>query len=66
MSQREFDAECKKRGFEPFTCGLLGYYHMTVKGRQVGASIFNAGPRRRDQLAYLIKVQRDFEKELGA
>jgi hypothetical protein len=50
MSQAAFARECEKRGFRGH--GVLGYYDV---GHNTSVSILNAGPRRRDRLAYLIK-----------
>ena len=55
MSQKQFEAECKRLGFKED--GFMGYYDIG-SGRHV--SIYNAGKRRRAQLAYLIQ-QRDRE-----
>jgi hypothetical protein len=49
MSRAQFDRECAKRGFRPH--GVLGYYDV---GHGTSVSVMNAGPRRRDRLAYLI------------
>jgi hypothetical protein len=50
MTKAQFQAACKKHGFvkEPF----MGYYRLP-SGTSV--SIWNAGPSRREQLAYLIQ-----------
>ena len=54
MSKAEFDRACAKYGFK--SRGFLGYYSIGG-GREV--SVLNAGPRRRDQLAYLIQQRGD-------
>lgn len=51
LTQREFDRACARRGFVPT---FLGYYELPDTGR-VHVCSFNAGSRRRDRLAYLIR-----------
>ena len=50
MTEAQFDAACERAGFEPQ--GYLGYYRLPVPGRR-SVSVYNAGRRRRDRLAYL-------------
>lgn len=52
LTQAQFDAECRRYGFE--RVGYLGYYRVPGE-RRVCVSVWNAGPRRRTQLAYLLK-----------
>ncbi len=52
MTKKQFDEACEKHGFKRE--GFLGYYKVTDT---LSASILNAGPRRRDQLAYLINAR---------
>lgn len=54
LTAAQFAAALKRHGFEPV--GFLGYFRLPGTRRYVSA--LNAGPRRRDQLAYLIR-QRD-------
>ena len=48
MTLREFTIACERAGFKRE--GFMGYYQV---GGGLCVSILNAGPRRRDQLAYL-------------
>lgn len=57
MTKAQFKAACNRRGFK--SEGFMGYYRLEYEGRQVLVSVWNAGDRGRDQLAYLI---RQFEK----
>lgn len=59
MSKKEFGAACERRGFEPE--GVMGYYRLNLPGRHHCVSVYNAGDRRRDQLAYLIREQEKAE-----
>ena len=54
FTKAEFKAACKRHGFKP--SGIWGYHSMP--GTKVEISIWNAGDRRRTQLAYLIQEQR--------
>lgn len=56
MTQKQFDAACARYGFKRT---FLGYYAVTPN---LHVYKFNAGDRRRDQLAYLIRMA---EKELA-
>lgn len=51
MTKAKFRKECERYGFVPQ--GFLGYYKLGDTDSHV--SIENAGTRRRDQLAYLIR-----------
>jgi hypothetical protein len=53
MTQAEFDTACERRSFVPQPFG--GYYKLGESTTRV--SIYNAGPTRREQLAYLIREQ---------
>jgi hypothetical protein len=58
MTKAAFDAACERRGFQPQ--GFMGYY--SLGGDTVAlVSVLNAGPRRRDRLAYLIAKKRELE-----
>lgn len=52
MTKAQFKAACERYGFKKSLGGFMGYYDI---GNGVSASILNAGPTRREQLAYLIK-----------
>lgn len=52
MTEVQFRAACERRGFRKVFMGL-GYYSLPDTPVQVWAR--NGGPRRRDQLAYLIR-----------
>ncbi len=52
LTKAQFAAKCKKLGFTP--TGVMGYY-ILPDAPSTHVSILNAGPRRRAQLAYLIK-----------
>lgn len=58
ISKRQFLAALKRHGMTPQ--GFLGYVEV-LPGRL--ASILNAGTRRRDQLAYLLRCRDDWERE---
>jgi hypothetical protein len=57
MTQKQFDEACQRHGFEPR--GFMGYYRIT---KRVSVSIRNAGPKRRDQLAYLLRMREEEEE----
>ena len=61
MTQRAFDAACERRGFKPHGC--FGYYELGAESR-VSVSVFNAGERRRDKLAFLIQQRASVDKRL--
>jgi len=50
MSKRQFRAALKRHGIKPR--GFLGYHDI---GNGTLVSALNAGSRRRDQLAYLLR-----------
>ena len=58
ISIPQFNAACAREGFT--TEGILGYFDLGIPGRRIHVSIFNAGPRRRDQLAYLMRERDRF------
>ena len=60
LSYAQFKAQCARLGFKPQ--GFMGYYDLGIPGYTTCSSVFNAGDRRRDQLAYLI-AQRKREVE---
>jgi hypothetical protein len=49
LTQKQFDAKCERRGFRR---AFMGYYEV---GHGLSVYARNAGERRRDQLAYLIR-----------
>jgi hypothetical protein len=53
MTRREFDAACVRYGFKP---QCLGYYDI---GNNWHVNKLNGGNRRRDQLAYLIRMSEE-------
>lgn len=55
LTAREFQAACRRHGIKR---DFFGYYDV---GNGLLAYARNDGSRRRDQLAYLIKRQRDVE-----
>lgn len=64
LTKAQFDAACERRGFK--RTGFMGYYEI---GYNTSVSVLNAGRRRRDQLAYLIreagKAERWFLEQQG-
>lgn len=59
ISKAKFRKECERYGFKPTR--VWGYYALPDVPVQV--SVFNAGPSRREQLAYLIREhQKAIEK----
>jgi hypothetical protein len=52
MTKAQFKTACERHGFKRALGGFFGYYEI---GNGVSASVLNAGPTRREQLAYLIK-----------
>ena len=50
LTMPQFAAACERAGFRPE--GFMGYYRLPVPTHTC-VSVLNAGPRRRDQLAYL-------------
>lgn len=59
MSERQFLAALKKRGMRP---ALMGYVRVT---ESTAVYRYNAGERRRDQLAYLIEQQEKARRRHG-
>ena len=53
LSKKQFDAACARHDF---TAQFMGYYDV---GNGWHVNKFNAGDRRRDQLAYLIRKSGD-------
>lgn len=61
ITKKQFDAACKKWGFEPI--GFMGYYRLPKPYDNTLVCKFNAGKRRRAQLAYLIRSAEKAERE---
>jgi hypothetical protein len=61
ISLRRFRELCTHEGFRPE--GFMGYYDLGIPGRKVAVTVLNTGPRRRDQIAYLLRMR---AKELAA
>ena len=59
LSESEFWTRCRKNGMRP---ALMGYVNVT---RNVSVCRYNAGDRRRDQLAYLLKEQHEAVERHG-
>jgi hypothetical protein len=59
MTQAQFDKRVAELGFK--RVGFLGYYALPAP-HNLHVSALNAGKRRRDQLAYLLKM---LEQEKG-
>lgn len=51
MTKAQFQAALKRGRFKAE--GFMGYYRLPIPGLHTCVSIFNAGERRRDQIAYL-------------
>jgi len=60
ISKAQFEAKCAEYGFKAE--GFWGYYSIGVGGVRV--SIWNAGERRRTQLAYLIQERDRWTRKL--
>ena len=61
LTKAQFDAAIARHGFKPL--GFLGYYSLPEPNQRVSVSKFNAGDRRRAQLAYLLAEAERYEKE---
>lgn len=65
MSKKAFAAALKRYNMEP--CGFLGYVIVwRTSNASARVSRYNAGPRLRDQLAYLIEKQDEFRARSAA
>ena len=56
MTQKQFEAALKRNGIGP--CKFMGYHKIS---KHASVSVWNAGDKRRDQLAYLIEQKRKHE-----
>ncbi len=61
MTEIQFVNACSRRNFKPQ--GFMGYYNIGG-GRCV--SVDNAGPRLRDRLAYLIRMESEWLQKQDA
>jgi len=59
MSKKQFDEACASHGFKAH--GFLGYYELPCKTM---VSILNAGNNRRQQVAYLIRMEAKFRRQI--
>lgn len=61
MSKRQFDEALKRRGWRWGSLGYVEIAYRNASGKCVGfVDPGNAGSRRRDQLAYLIRVAQKY------
>lgn len=51
LSEEQFRYQMQKLGFK--SAGFMGYWHLPEPCANVSVCRFNAGERRRDQLAYM-------------
>lgn len=58
LSEQQFRDAATKKGFTP---GALGYWRLAPPHSNTSVYRFNAGARRRDQLAYLMAEQKKAE-----
>lgn len=58
LSEQQFLDAAKKRGFAP---SAMGYWRLAPPCGNTSVYRFNAGDRRRDQLAYLVREQQKAE-----
>ena len=58
LSEQQFLDACRKRGFAP---DFLGYWKLAAPHDNCSVYRFNAGKRRRNQLAYLMQEQKKAE-----
>lgn len=63
MTKEAFRQKCEDYGFVPQ--GFLGYYSLASPCDNHHVSVLNAGPSRRERLAYLIAQQQRAEKEVA-
>lgn len=61
LSEEQFRNAAKKEGFAP---SAFGYWNLAKPHDNVSVYRFNAGDRRRDQLAYLRAQQKQHAREL--
>lgn len=64
MSVGQYHSALDRYGFKP--CGFLGYYRMPPPHESQSVSVLNAGDRRRDRLAYLLKCLAERENNAKA
>lgn len=61
MSKAQFEEALARHGMRHV--GFMGYVELGIPGRRVSCSLWNAGKRRRDQLAYLLREKERYEGE---
>ncbi len=57
LSQKQMEKRLATFGITRPTYSLGGYYDVTTNRGAINISAWNAGPRHRDQLAYLVNEQ---------
>jgi hypothetical protein len=57
LSQKQLDTRLAKFGITRPRYGFGGYYEVATNRGTINISAWNAGDRRRDQLAYLLNEQ---------
>ena len=57
LSQKQLEARLVKFGITRSTYNFGGYYEVATNRGTINISAWNAGTRRRDQLAYLLNEQ---------
>lgn len=55
LTRAQFQKAMRDNGWQ--IQGFMGYVRLNIPGRHVCVSVWNAGKRRRDQLAYLANEQ---------
>lgn len=63
ITQRQFDAALARHGMRK--AGFMGYVDIGVPGQEIHVSVWNAGDRRRAQLAYLLRQRAWHEKRIA-
>jgi hypothetical protein len=61
LTKAQFNRLIEKYGFKP--AGFMGYYSLPEPHSATNVSAYNAGNRRRSQLAYLLAQARKAEKD---
>lgn len=62
LTKAQFLAACEREGFTPNP--FMGYFDLGIPGHTVSSSVWNAGPRRRDQLAYLRSSRTEWQSRI--
>lgn len=63
LTEAQFRAACEREGFRPQP--FMGYFDLGIPGHKYHSSVWNAGPRRRDMLAYLRSARKTAESTLA-